>query len=178
MSVFGLSCENMERRPQKQLDALQEGAIQFCDMAIDSGLKVRPFGKLNEFEGKAKYKKLYNRLRKLQSIPIAPDDFVIYVATNYSGQIQHELGEFMDQLYARGFEEVRRDPMRYLLSGGVPPVDLAIRTGGEQRTSGFLPFQMAYAELYFTPVLWADFDQHEFKKALAWYRRQTRNFGK
>ncbi|MBP9757861.1 MAG: undecaprenyl diphosphate synthase family protein [Candidatus Pacebacteria bacterium] len=178
VTFFGLSCENLEKRPQDQLDALQEGAIQFCDAAVASGIQIHPFGKINEFEGDPKYERLYSRLRDLKSRPFDPSRFTIHVATNYSGRIQHELGAFMDTLHMVGFEQVRRDPMRYLLSGGVPPVDLAIRTGGEHRTSGLLPFQMAYAELHFTPVLWADFDRGEFDRALAWYRTQPRNFGK
>jgi undecaprenyl diphosphate synthase len=59
----------------------------------------------------------------------------------------------------------------------VPEVDLLIRTGGEQRISNFLLWQSAYAELYFTNVLWPDFDEAELHKALASYTQRTRRFG-
>ncbi|HEX5004998.1 MAG TPA: di-trans,poly-cis-decaprenylcistransferase [Gemmatimonadales bacterium] len=59
----------------------------------------------------------------------------------------------------------------------VPPVDLLIRTGGEQRLSDFLPWETAYAELYFTPVMWPDFDQEDLQAALAWFRGRTRRYG-
>lgn len=178
VTLFGLSCENMEKRSDLELDALQEGACQFFDIAEAGGIKMHPFGKIEEFADNPKYSRLYERLARLRDQMIAADDFVIHVAANYSGNPHHELGKFMDELYVRGFEEVRPDPMKYLLSAGVPPVDLAIRTGGEHRISGLLPFQMAYAELYFTPVLWAEFEQAHFETALAWYREQPRNFGK
>ena len=57
-------------------------------------------------------------------------------------------------------------------------VDLIIRTGGEYRISNFLLFQGAYAELYFTDVLWPDFNEEEFDKALLSYSQRKRRFGK
>ncbi len=178
VTFFGLSCENMERRSDIEIDALQEGAIQFFDLAHESGVRMHPFGKIDAFADDPKYARLYQRLAKLREQVIGPDEFVIHVAANYSGRPEHELGRFMDALYSRGFEEVRQDPMKYLLSAGVPAVDLAIRTGGEHRISGLLPFQMSYAELYFTPVLWAEFEKANFDTALSWFKEQPRNFGK
>jgi len=61
---------------------------------------------------------------------------------------------------------------------GLPPVDLMIRTGGEQRISNFLLWQLAYAELYFTDVLWPDFDAQEFQNALDVFSNKERRFGK
>jgi undecaprenyl diphosphate synthase len=60
----------------------------------------------------------------------------------------------------------------------MPDVDLLIRTGGEQRISNFLLWQAAYAELYFTDVLWPEFDEKELNRALEWYSKRTRRFGK
>lgn len=65
-----------------------------------------------------------------------------------------------------------------LYTAGVPDPDLLIRTGGEQRLSNFLLWQAAYAELYFTPVMWPDFGEEEFAAALAEYGRRERRFGK
>ena len=58
-----------------------------------------------------------------------------------------------------------------------PEPDLFIRTGGEQRISNFLMWQLAYTELYFTDVLWPDFKQSELKKALDWFSQRERRFG-
>jgi undecaprenyl diphosphate synthase len=65
-----------------------------------------------------------------------------------------------------------------LLSGSAPDVDLLIRTGGEQRLSDFLLWESAYAELYFTPTLWPDFDAAELARALAEFGRRDRRFGR
>lgn len=176
-TLFGLSCENLARRSDEELDALQDGACMFFDLAHESGVKIHPFGKIDEFADNPKYSRLYERLATLRADTRA-SSFTVHVAANYSGKPEHELGHFIEEMYNRGTEAVRKDPLQYLLSGGVPPVDLAIRTGGEHRISGLLPFQMAYAELYFTPVLWAEFDRAHFNTAVAWFKEQPRNFGK
>jgi undecaprenyl diphosphate synthase len=59
-----------------------------------------------------------------------------------------------------------------------PEPDLFIRTGGEQRISNFLVWQLAYSELYFTPLLWPDFDAAALDAAFAWYRERERRFGR
>jgi undecaprenyl diphosphate synthase len=66
---------------------------------------------------------------------------------------------------------------QYLYTAGVPDVDLLIRTSGELRTSNFLIWQAAYSELYFTPVLWPDFNEEELEKALLAYSQRKRRFG-
>ncbi len=65
-----------------------------------------------------------------------------------------------------------------LYTAGIPDPDLVIRTGGEMRLSNFLLWQAAYAELYFTPVMWPDFGEDGFRKALEEYARRERRFGK
>ena len=62
-------------------------------------------------------------------------------------------------------------------TAALPPLDLIIRTSGEQRLSNFLLWEAAYAELYFTPVLWPDFDRATLETALAAYARRHRRFG-
>ena len=67
---------------------------------------------------------------------------------------------------------------RYLYTADLPDPDLLIRTSGEQRLSNFLLYQCAYTEFYFTPVLWPDFTEEEFLKALKDYQRRERRFGR
>ena len=64
-----------------------------------------------------------------------------------------------------------------LSTGDLPDVDLLVRTSGEVRLSGFLPFEACYAELYFTPVLWPEFDESTLDAALAEYAHRQRRFG-
>jgi undecaprenyl diphosphate synthase len=74
-------------------------------------------------------------------------------------------------------DEVTRDALEVALTDGAPPVDLLIRTAGEQRLSDFLLWEAAYAELLFTPVLWPDFRQADLATAVAEYQRRERKFG-
>ncbi|MGB0166361.1 MAG: polyprenyl diphosphate synthase, partial [Luteibaculum sp.] len=66
----------------------------------------------------------------------------------------------------------------HLFTAEYPDPDLLIRTSGEARISNFLLFQVAYAELYFTPVLWPDFSKEEFYRAIIDYQKRERRFGK
>ena len=87
--------------------------------------------------------------------------------------------------YARDCVEGRADPNHltqdqfgtYLYSKGVPDPDLVIRPSGELRLSNFLLWQSAYAEFYFTDVLWPDFSKEELHRAIAAYQRRSRRFG-
>ena len=65
----------------------------------------------------------------------------------------------------------------YLYTKGLPPVDLLIRTSGEQRTSNYLPWQLAYAEFIFTPVPWPSFTKEEFRECINEYNTRSRRFG-
>ncbi|MBF0488073.1 MAG: di-trans,poly-cis-decaprenylcistransferase, partial [Nitrospirae bacterium] len=81
-----------------------------------------------------------------------------------------EKGGDMDEVNEESFEE-------NLDTGGVAPVDLIIRTGGEKRISNFLVWQAAYAELFFTDTLWPDFTKEEFMYAIEDYKLRQRRFG-
>jgi len=67
---------------------------------------------------------------------------------------------------------------QHLYTESLPDVDLMIRTSGEQRISNFLLWQMAYAEFYFTPILWPDFDKNDLFEAIFTYQKRERRFGK
>ena len=75
-------------------------------------------------------------------------------------------------------EEIDEDKIAaWLDTAGLPDPDLLIRTSGEQRISNFLLWQTSYAELYFTPVLWPDFDKNELAKAVEAYQQRDRRYG-
>jgi len=100
----------------------------------------------------------------------------LLIALNYGGH--DELVRAARALTANGTEITAANFAAALDTGEVPPPDLLIRTSGEQRLSGFLPWQLAYTELYFTSTYWPDFGPAELHEALAWYAGRQRRFGK
>jgi len=84
-----------------------------------------------------------------------------------------------NKLIAEGVSEITEDTLaKHLMLGDAPEPDLFIRTGGETRISNFLLWQMAYAELYFTDILWPDFDGKALDDAVASFQKRERRFGR
>jgi len=97
-------------------------------------------------------------------------------AMSYGGR--DELLRAINKLPKDHKEITEEEFEQYLDTAGQPDPDLLIRTGGQQRLSDFLPWQIADTELYFTPIFWPDFSVEDFNKSLEWYAQQKRNFGK
>jgi undecaprenyl diphosphate synthase len=102
------------------------------------------------------------------------------IAANYGGR--WDIMQAMNRMLAanpdkrEGWSEMDLEP--YLTMNFAPEPDLFIRTGGEERISNFLLWQLAYTELFFTPTLWPDFDKTEFDKAITSYQQRERRFGR
>jgi undecaprenyl diphosphate synthase len=104
------------------------------------------------------------------------------VAANYGGRwdIAQACAQLAQRAAAGDLDPATITPETlepFLSLSDTPEPDLFIRTGGEQRISNFLLWQLAYTELYFTPVLWPDFDRAQFEAALTSYRGRQRRFG-
>lgn len=99
----------------------------------------------------------------------------VNVAANYSGR--WDVAQAAEQIAANGGDFSEENFAKHLSTGEMPPVDLLVRTGGEQRISNFMLWQAAYSELYFTPVLWPDFGEDDFYAAADEYARRERRFG-
>jgi short-chain Z-isoprenyl diphosphate synthase len=174
VSAFGVSQENIARRPSDELCWLHEALVQFCEAAqtlpdVALHLFGEPTGLPDGVPGR-------DALIALQrALPPADAPLVVHVGANYSSGA--EVAALLRAVETHGVTEVARAPGDFLLSAGVPPLDLVLRTGGQQRLSGFLPFQAAYAELWFTGTLWAELGRDEFLTALDWYARQERRLG-
>ena len=98
------------------------------------------------------------------------------ICANYGGR--WDITDAVNRLIAAGrpvTTETINDALNLSWAG---PVDLMIRTGGEQRISNFILWQAAYAELWFTEVLWPDFDAKDLEEAVAWFGGRERRFGK
>lgn len=100
------------------------------------------------------------------------------LAIDYSARDQIRRAAEATRALPPGHPPLDAHAFRALLAGDTPDVDLLIRTGGEQRLSDFLLWECAYAELYFTPVLWPDFDERALTAALADFARRDRRFGR
>lgn len=182
VTLFGLSCENIARRPESEIDALSVGAEFFLSCVKESRIALHVFGNIDVFREKPKYAKFVALLDECQATTYDDSDFVVHVAVNYSGKPEHELAPLLSGTYfssrTQGQSERRKVPYPYLLSAGVPDVDMVLRTGGEQRTSGILPFQIGYAEHRFLTCMWPEYERMDFDDDMAWYANQPRNFGK
>lgn len=101
--------------------------------------------------------------------------FTFVAAMDYGGH--NELVRTAQKIAAKGLEFTEENFEQNLDTAGLPPVDLIIRTGGEQRLSGYLPWQSAYAELFFTPKYLPEFGPEEFEKAVLDFANRDRRFG-
>jgi undecaprenyl diphosphate synthase len=118
--------------------------------------------------------------RRAEEMTSANRGLTLTIAANYGGrwdlmQAVARLARSMP-LPADGYTEEQLAP--YLALNYAPEPDLFIRTGGEQRISNFLLWQLAYTELHFTPILWPDFDAKQLDAAIAWYQQRERRFGR
>ena len=174
VSLYAFSTENWGRPKEevdKIMDLLYKFLIKFEKTLVKNEIKFIVSGdrtqlseqlvtKIAEVEGKTlEFKKVLN------------------IAINYGGK--QEILNAVNLLLESGKKDIREDDFENCLyTRGLPPIDLVVRTSGEQRISNFFLWQSAYAELYFTNALWPDFDEAELLKAIAWYSQRNRRFGK
>jgi undecaprenyl diphosphate synthase len=173
LSAFASSQENVTQRPPEEVCAIHSAVGWFCaEVLAVAGVGLRVFGDPERLPECISERRELIRLAG-QEPPAAP--LMVYVGVNYSGHV--ELAAVVDAVEREGRDAVARPPERALLSAGIPPVDLLLRTGGQRRLSGFLPMQSAYAELCFVDALWPELTRAEFERALDWYATQDRRFG-
>ena len=179
LTLFAFSSENW-RRPAEEVALL----MQLFHVALTSeveklrrnGIRLRVVGDLSRFDA---------RMRALieqgERTTAANTRLTLTMAANYGGRwdILQALGRMLQEHPERAhgpIEETHLAP--YLAMGYAPEPELFIRTGGEQRVSNFLLWQLAYTELYFTETLWPDFDAAALDAAIASYARRERRFGR
>jgi undecaprenyl diphosphate synthase len=139
------------------------------------GVRFRAIGDLSRFEPR-----IVRLVREAEERTAGNKGLVLTVAANYGGR--WDMMQAVSRMLAakperaNGFEESDLAP--YFSMSYAPEPDLFIRTGGEQRISNFLLWQLAYTELYFTDMLWPDFDAAALDTAIASYQERERRFGR
>ena len=177
LSIYAFSRENWARASEEveTLFALLEAAIRDeTPELVRQGIRVSILGRLDELPERTRAS-----IRDALDQTSAGTTMALNVAFNYSGRseiVDAARRALRDGLPPEAMDEEQLEARLY--TAGLPPLDLLIRTGGEQRISNFLIWQAAYAELYFSDRLWPDFDPAAFDAALAEFARRTRRFGR
>jgi undecaprenyl diphosphate synthase len=178
LTLFAFSSENW-RRPQEEVKFLMQLFVSALEQEIEklhsNEVRFRAIGDLSRFEPRIV------RLIEQAEIQTAQNQRLnLTIAANYGGrwdilQATNRMLKARPEL-AQGFTEADLAP--YFAMSYAPEPDLFIRTGGEQRISNFLLWQLAYTELYFIETLWPDFDAHTLGTAIQSFQQRERRFGR
>lgn len=180
LTVYAFSTENW-KRPAEEVSAIMKLLDNYLKEAIrdmeKDNVQLHFFGDLSPLSDE-----LRQLCQETADISKRCNGLNVNICLNYGGrdEIVHAARAFAEACVRgeRKPEELtEQDFGQFLYSAGVPDVDLVIRPSGEIRTSNFLLWQSAYAEFYFTDVLWPDFDKKELLTAIADYQKRSRRFG-
>lgn len=178
LTLFAFSSENW-RRPAEEVSFLMSLFLRSLRKEVErihaNGIRFRVIGDLSRFDPA-----LVKMVRKAEELTSSNDRLHLTIAANYGGR--WDILQAVSRLMAR-YPERREGFTEEELSSELsmhfaPEPDLFIRTGGEQRVSNFLLWQLAYSELYFTDALWPDFDLPLLDRAIASYQGRERRFGR
>ena len=177
LTVFAFSSENW-RRPQEEVTLLMELFMRALENEVarlhENDIRFRVIGDLSGFSAR-----IQALIRDAEALTRDNTRLTFTVAANYGGR--WDIVQAVKKLIAAGVaaEDVDETTLVQQLSmAEAPEPDLFIRTGGEQRISNFLLWQLAYSELYFTDALWPDFNAAALDEAIASYRSRERRFGR
>jgi undecaprenyl diphosphate synthase len=176
VTLYAFSTENW-RRPEDEVNGifhiLEDVIGKEARELHKNGVRIRHIGCLEKLSPG-----LQQSIKEAIKLTAGNTGMTLGVALNYGGRA--EILHAVRQIVTAGLkpEEIDEASFReYLYTADFPDVDLIIRTGGEFRTSNLLLWQTIYSELYFTPVLWPDFNEEELEKALLAYSQRQRRFG-
>jgi undecaprenyl diphosphate synthase len=180
LTLYAFSTENW-RRPRSEVAGLMKLLSQFIDSELSelhsNGIRVRTIGELGRLPSE-----LVAKIRAAEEKTCKNEKMVLNIALSYGGRqdIICASLKIAAAIQSGGLtkEEITEELFsEFLDTKGLPDPDLLIRTGGEMRVSNFLLWQSAYTELYFTPVLWPDFDEKNLMEAIDEYHSRQRRFG-
>ena len=178
ITVYALSTENLKERAKREVlglfNLMRTGYQTKLKKMMNEGVKVTVLGEVRGLPDTIR-----RIIERIKDTYIKNEAIQLNIALNYGGKT--ELIEAIKDIVKTGINvgKINEELIsKHLYTKGGSDPELVIRTGGKIRLSNFLLWQTAYSELYFTKVLWPDFDGGELKKAVLWYQEQKRNFGK
>jgi undecaprenyl diphosphate synthase len=178
LTLFAFSTENWNR-PVDEVSTLMGLFVQYLEKEMgalaNAGVRLKVIGDVTGFPAE-----LQQRIHVAEAATKINNGITLCVAANYGGQwdVVQAVKNWQAAHPKSSVDQLTQQSLaQHLSTAGMPDVDLLIRTGGEQRMSNFLLWQAAYAELYFTDILWPDFDEAELNKALYWFASRERRFG-
>ena len=181
LTIFAFSSENW-KRPKQEVNMLMELFFTVLGSEVKKlhkhNIKLNIIGELTGFS-----ERLQKKVFEAERLTVNNTGLALNVAANYGGRWDiTQATKKIAMLVATGelaSDDIDEDRIAQEMSlNSLPAIDLMIRTGGEQRISNFLLWQLAYAELYFTDILWPDFDATSFQNALDQFACKERRFGK
>ena len=180
LTLFAFSSENW-RRPAEEVNILMELFLRALEQEVaklhQNGIRLRVVGDVSRFDAAIR-----ERIVAGEQLTAGNRRLTLTIAANYGGR--WDIAQAAREYYRRHPEALADgaplDPdalAPYLALAYAPEPDLFIRTGGEQRLSNFLLWNLAYTELYFCGTLWPDFDDQELERAFRYFASRQRRFG-
>ena len=181
LTLYCFSTENW-RRPMEEVNFLMElirsYLIEQANDMVKEGVRLSALGDVTPLPEKVRAE-----LERVTEMTKDCDKITLNLALNYGGR--DEILQAVNRIAADVKEgslnpgEIDKDTFeKYLYTHFLPDPDLLIRTGGEQRISNFLLWQLSYTELYFTDLYWPDFREEQLYEAILYYQQRERRFGK
>jgi undecaprenyl diphosphate synthase len=178
LTLFAFSSENW-RRPRDEVSFLKQLFMLALEQELEklnrNRIRLKVIGDLAPFGDK-----VLELVRRAEESTAGNTSLTLTVAANYGGRwdLLQAIAKLVEKHPAQksGFTEEQLAPL--LALNYAPEPELFIRTGGEQRISNFLLWQLAYTELYFTRTLWPDFDSRALDEAIGWFNARERRFGR
>lgn len=180
LTLYAFSTENW-KRPQYEVDALMDLLVHTLSDELETlmknNIRLKAIGDLSGLKTDC-----YNQLLQTMERTAGNERMDLILALNYSGrwEISESARKIASEVAAGNLkpEDITGDTIDlYLSTVGIPEPELLIRTGGENRVSNFLLWQIAYSELYFTQVFWPDFRDKDLYEAIIDYQSRERRFG-
>ncbi|AYA42159.1 Undecaprenyl pyrophosphate synthase [Xenorhabdus nematophila F1] len=180
LTLYAFSSENWNR-PQQEVSSLMELFVFALDNEVKNlhkhNVKLSVIGDISRFSSR-----LQERIRRSVELTSGNTGLQLNIAANYGGRwdLVQSVKQIADKIKANELapEEITEATIDDFINlSQQSDVDLVIRTGGEHRISNFLIWQIAYAELYFTDILWPDFDETAFEGAINAFAKRERRFG-